>query len=89
MFSLATTLFYILSAYLAFLVGYSSQLPVYFVFFVVVGFVVGYVLDRLPDVRKYWRENKGFVIQLLAIRYVFFLFVASVFLVAGLFLANR
>lgn len=82
-------MFYMLSAYIAFLIGYSADLPQVLVFFVPVGFVLGYLLDRLSSVKKIWADDRLHIVKLVGQMYVFFFFVAvAIFLVAQ-FLASR
>ncbi len=89
MFSLITTMFYMLSAYIAFLIGSSSELTLYLVALIPVGFVSGYLLDRLNSVKKLWTEDRQLIVRTIIIKYFIFLLVASVFCVAGLLFANR
>ncbi|MFK7794775.1 MAG: hypothetical protein AB8B89_05455 [Gammaproteobacteria bacterium] len=89
MFSLTTTMFYMMSAYIAFLIGSSSELSLYLVGLVPVGFVSGYLLDRLNSVKKIWADNHRLIINTIVIKYFMFLLVAGVFCAAGLLFANR
>ena len=84
MFSLTTTLFYMLSAYIAFLIGSSPELSPYFIVLVPFGFVVGYLLDRFNSVKALWVEDRAKLIKLVAAKYVFFILVTGVFFGAGL-----
>ncbi len=88
MFSLTTTMFYMLSAYIAFLIGSSEKLSIYLLLLVPVGFVSGYFLDRLNSVRKLWHENRLKIYRELVIRYVVFLFISAAFCIAGLLFAT-
>ena len=78
-----------LSAYIAFLVGYSPDLPTELVFIVPIGFVAGYILDRLASVKSIWIEDKMLIIQLVVLRYILFLMLAGAFFALGLFLGSR
>ena len=89
MFSLVTTMFYMMSAYIAFLIGSSSQLSIYLIALVPVGFVSGYLLDRLNSVKTLWAENQKLIINTIVVKYFMFLLIAGVFCVAGLLFANR
>ena len=84
MFSLTTTLFYMLSAYMAFLIGSSAKLPEFLIVLVPLGFVVGYLLDRLNSVKALWADNRAQLFKLTVTQYFFFLFIAAVFFIAGL-----
>ena len=77
-------MFYMLSAYIAFLIGSSTQLPGYLVLLVPIGFVVGYLLDRFNSVKSLWADNRIQLLNLVVTRYFFFLFIAAVFFIAGL-----
>jgi hypothetical protein len=88
MFSLTTTLFYMLSAYIAFLIGSSAELPDYLIVLVPLGFVVGYLLDRLNSVKSLWADNRIQLLNLVVTRYFFFLFIAAVFYIAGLIFSD-
>jgi len=89
MFSLATTAFYMLSAYIAFLIGSSEELNVNLIALVPVGFVAGYLLDRLNSVKKLWIENPVAIYKTVAIRYMIFLIISLAFMAAGMmFSAN-
>jgi len=89
MFSLITTMFYMLTAYIAFLVGSSSELSLYLMALVPFGFVVGYLLDRLNSVKRIWVEDKGLILKTIVIRYFMFVLVSGAFCAAGLFYASR
>mgnify|MGYP001818457538 CR=1 FL=1 len=89
MFSLITTMFYMLSAYIAFLIGSSSELALYLIALVPVAFVSGYLLDRLNSVKNLWVEDRKLIIKTVVIKYFIFLLIAGVFCVAGLLFANR
>lgn len=89
MFSLTTTLFYMLSAYIAFLIGYSAELSLLLVVVVPVGFVLGYMLDRLSSVRKIWAENKLRIIKLAVFQYFVFLLMTGIFAGFGLLFASQ
>lgn len=84
MFSLTTTMFYMLSAYMAFLIGSSSKLPMLLVLLVPIGFVAGYLLDRLNSVKKIWVEDQARIINLVTTKYFVFLFISGAFFAAGL-----
>ena len=73
-----------LSAYIAFLIGSSPELSPYLIVLVPLGFVVGYLLDRLNSVKTLWSEERAKVVKLVAAKYVFFILVAGVFFAAGL-----
>lgn len=89
MFSLATTMFYMLSAYIAFLIGSSDKLNGYLLLLVPVGFVSGYMLDRLNSVRKLWFDERIKIYKTIIFRYFFFLLISAVFFVAGLVFASK
>lgn len=89
MFSLATTAFYMLSAYIAFLIGSSEELNLYLIGLVPIGFVAGYLLDRLNSVKKLWHENPVSIYKTIALRYVIFLFVSLGFMAAGLVFSSN
>ncbi len=89
MFSLATTMFYMLSAYIAFLIGSSDELSAYLLLLVPVGFVSGYMLDRLNSVRKLWLDERIKIYQTIIFRYFFFLLISAVFFAAGLVFASK
>ena len=89
MFSLATILFYMLSAYIAFLIGYSPELSLFLVLIVPIGFVLGYLLDRLSSVRKVWSEDPMRIIKLVIFQYFVFLLITGVFSSIGLLFALR
>ena len=77
-----------LSAYIAFLVGYSPDIPLSAIAIVTLGFVAGYLFDRLPSVKKYWQEDRSLLLQLVVIRYVMFVMIASVFMGVGILFAR-
>lgn len=83
MFSLATTMFYMLSAYIAFLIGSSEKLSIYLLFLVPVGFVSGYLLDRLNSVKSIWQDDQSRLIVVVANKYLLFLLVSGLFFAAG------
>ncbi len=89
MFSLITTMFYMMSAYIAFLIGSSSELSLYLIVLVPVGFVAGYLFDRLNSVKKLWLDDQRVIINTVVTKYFLFLLLAGVFCVAGLMFANR
>ena len=89
MFSLTTTLFYMLSAYIAFLIGYSAELSLVLVVVVPLGFVLGYMLDRLSSVKKIWAENKLRIIKLAMFQYFVFLLMTGIFAGIGLLFASQ
>jgi len=89
MFSLATTMFYMLSAYIAFLIGSSEKLSPYLLLLVPVGFVSGYMLDRLNSVRKLWLDERIKIYKTIVFRYFFFLLISAVFFAAGLVFASK
>ena len=89
MFSLSTILFYMLSAYIAFLIGYSPELSLFLVLIVPIGFVLGYLLDRFSSVKKVWSENRIRIIKLAIFQYFVFLLVTGVFASFGLLFAIR
>ena len=89
MFSLATTMFYMLSAYIAFLIGSSNELNVYLMLIVPVGFVAGYMLDRLNSVKKLWVEDRSKIYKTIIFRYAFFLAVSAIFFAVGLAYASK
>ena len=82
-------MFYMLSAYIAFLIGSSSELSLYLMALVPVGFVSGYMLDRLNSVKKIWADDQKLIINTIVIKYLMFLLVAGMFCAAGLLFANR
>lgn len=82
-------MFYMMSAYIAFLIGSSSELALYLIVLVPVGFVSGYLLDRLNSVKKIWADNRKLIINTIVIKYFMFLMIAGVFCIAGLLFANR
>ena len=84
MFSLATTMFYMLSAYIAFLIGSSDKLSYYFLFLVPVGFVSGYLLDRLNSVKKIWLEDQNKLFIVVLNKYLLFLLISGGFYIAGI-----
>lgn len=84
MFSLTTTMFYMLSAYIAFLIGSSAQLADFLIVLVPLGFVAGYLLDRFNSVKTLWADNRMQLFNLAVTKYFFFLFIAAIFFVAGL-----
>lgn len=81
-------MFYMLSAYIAFLIGSSSELSVYLIAMVPIGFVAGYMLDRLNSVKRLWHEDPMKIYKTIAVRYVFFLLISAVFLFAGILFAS-
>jgi len=89
MFSLTTTMFYMLSAYIAFLIGSSSELSLYLIAIVPLGFVSGFLLDRLNSVKKIWADDQKLIINTIVTKYFMFLLVAGIFCTAGLLFANR
>lgn len=89
MFSLTTTLFYMLSAYIAFLIGYSPELSLFLVIIVPLGFVLGYMLDRLSSVKKIWAENKSRIVKLSIFQYFVFLLITAIFAGFGLLFASQ
>jgi len=89
MFSLTTTMFYMLSAYIAFLIGSSSELSLYLIALVPIGFISGYLLDRLNSVKTLWAEDHKLIIKTIVIKYFMFLLVSVVFCAAGLVFASR
>lgn len=82
-------MFYMLSAYIAFLIGSSDELSVTLIALVPIGFVSGYMLDRLNSVSKLWHENPAKIYQTIALRYVIFLFISLLFFAAGLVFATQ
>ena len=82
-------LFYMLSAYIAFLIGYSSELSLFLVLIVPIGFVLGYLLDRLSSVKKVWSENQMRIFKLAIFQYFVFLLVTGIFAGFGLLFAMR
>jgi branched-subunit amino acid ABC-type transport system permease component len=89
MFSLTTTMFYMLSAYIAFLIGSSSELSLYLIVLVPLGFVSGFLLDRLNSVKKRWADDQQLIINTIVTKYFMFLLVAGVFCAAGWLFTNR
>ena len=89
MFSLTTTMFYMLSAYIAFLIGSSADLSNFLLLLVPVGFVSGYILDRLNSVKKHWAEDPKKILRIIVLKYFVFLFVAGIFFAAGLYFATK
>lgn len=89
MFSIATTAFYMLSAYIAFLIGSSSDLSEFLIALVPIGFVAGYLLDRLNSVKKTWLEQPGKIYKTIIARYVFFLLISLLFMGAGIIFAGK
>ena len=89
MFSLTTTLFYMMSAYIAFLIGYSPDLSLVMVAIVPLGFVLGYMLDRMSSVKKIWAEDKTRIIKLTVFQYFVFLFITGIFAGFGLLFATQ
>ncbi|MEM8843988.1 MAG: hypothetical protein AAGB35_03000 [Pseudomonadota bacterium] len=73
-----------LSAYIAFLIGSSPELPPYLIVFVPLGFVVGYLLDRFNSVKTLWANDRAMLIKLVAAKYIFFILVAGGFFGVGL-----
>ena len=84
MFSLATTMFYMLSAYVAFLIGSSDELSIYLLFLVPIGFVSGYLLDRLNSVKNLWNQDQKRIIVVIFNKYLLFLVISGLFFGAGL-----
>ncbi len=82
-------MFYMLSAYIAFLIGSSEQLSIYLILLVPIGFVSGYLLDRLNSVKQLWHDNPKTIYRTIALRYVIFLVVSVVFLLVGLLFATK
>tara|TARA_B110000240_G_C13409612_1_gene414600 strand:+ start:195 stop:443 length:249 start_codon:yes stop_codon:yes gene_type:complete len=82
-------MFYMLTAYIAFLIGSSAQLSLYLIALVPVGFIVGYLLDRLNSVKKIWADNPKLIINTIVVKYFMFLLISVVFCLAGLVFANR
>ncbi|MDW3094045.1 MAG: hypothetical protein R8G33_00055 [Gammaproteobacteria bacterium] len=78
-----------MSAYIAFLIGSSSELSLYLIALVPVGFVTGYLLDRLSSVKKIWLEDQRVIIHTVITKYFLFLLLAGVFCAAGVLFANR
>ena len=81
-------MFYMLSAYIAFLIGSSAQLSLYLIVLAPIGFVVGYLLDRLNNVKKIWANDCKFIIKTIVVKYFMFLLLAGMFCVVGLLFAN-
>ena len=84
MFSLATTMFYMLSAYVAFLIGSSDKLSIYLLLLVPIGFVSGYLLDRLNSVKNLWNEDQKRILVVIFNKYLLFLVLSGLFYVAGI-----
>ena len=78
-----------LSAYIAFLIGYSAELSLVLVVVVPLGFVLGYMLDRLSSVKKIWAENKLRIIKLAMFQYFVFLLMTGIFAGIGLLFASQ
>lgn len=89
MFSLITTMFYMLSAYVAFLIGYSPDLPIQLGGLVPVGFVAGYLFDRWASVKVIWVEDREKIYRLVLSKYFVFLLVSALFLTVGYLIASR
>lgn len=82
-------MFYMLSAYAAFLIGFSPDLPFALALLVPLGFVVGYFLDRLKSVKIIWREDRATIYTLAISKYFVFLLITALFLMVGYLIANR
>jgi len=82
-------MFYMMSAYIAFLIGSSSDLSLYLIALTPVGFVSGYLLDRLNSVKKMWANDQKLIFNTIVVKYFMFLLVAGVFCAAGLLFASR
>ena len=80
---------YMLSAYIAFLIGSSRELSVFLILFVPIGFIAGYFLDRLGGVKQLWHEDRSRIYKMTVIRYVFFLLISLGFMFAGLVFAAK
>ena len=80
-------MFYMMSAYIAFLIGSSSDLSLFFILLVPLGFVTGYLLDRLNSVKKLWVNDQSVIIKIVITRYFIFLLISGVFCGAGLLFA--
>ena len=78
-----------LSAYIAFLIGYSPDLSLVLVIIVPLGFVLGYMLDRLSSVKKIWEQDKARIIKLSIFQYFVFLLLTGIFAGCGLIFASR
>ena len=78
-----------LSAYIAFLIGYSPDLSLVLVIIVPLGFVLGYMLDRLSSVKKIWEQDKARIIKLSIFQYFVFLLLTGIFAGCGLLFASR
>ncbi len=81
-------MFYMMSAYIAFLIGSSSELSLYLIALVPLGFVSGYLLDRLNSIKKIWVDNRKLIINITVTKYFMFLLVSAMFCVAGLLFVN-
>ena len=89
MFSIITTMFYMLSAYIAFIIGYSAELPIILGALVPLGFITGYLLDRFASFKVMWLEDRDSVYRLIIKKYFVFLPITAVFFGAGYLLAMR
>lgn len=83
MFSLITTMFYMLSAYMAFLIGFSPDLPMILGILVPIGFVAGYLFDRFASVKAIWLEDRTSIYRLAINKYFIFLFITALFVSIG------
>lgn len=81
-------MFYMLSAYVAFLVGSSEKLSISLTLLVPIGFVVGYVLDRLTSVAEYWQQDRVGLYRTIILRYAIFLVVSALFVGVGILYAK-
>ena len=82
-------MFYMLSAYVAFLIGYSPDLSSWLLAIIPFGFVAGYLLDRLNSVKAIWAEDQHRIIRIVVKQYFLFLLISALFFAVGLFLGNR
>ncbi len=81
-------MFYMLSAYVAFLIGSSEKLSMTLTLLVPIGFVAGYVLDRLTSVAKYWQQDRAGLYRTIIQRYAIFLVVSALFVGVGILYAK-
>jgi hypothetical protein len=78
-----------LSAYVAFLIGYSPDLPLFLGLLVPLGFVAGYLFDRWRSVKITWLEDRDKIYRLALHKYFIFLIISTLFLTVGSLLASR
>jgi len=72
-----------LAAYTAFLIGSSPKLSVWLIVFIPAGFVIGYLLDRMPAVQQMLSVQPNQMTRLIFLRYLMFIPVTILFFAIG------